>query len=80
MKNIYIILGIFVRNPFGVFAQEKTDGCGNLIREISTNPENPINEEWSSWYPNDVGSYINTGFSWYPGNQVVIPKEQNWNS
>ena len=33
-----------------------------------------------SWSLNDVGNYINTGFSWYPGNQVVIPKEQNWNS
>ncbi len=81
MKNIIVlILGVLLLNIRYVGAQEKTDGCGTLIREISTNPENPVNEEWKMWYPYDVGSYINTGFSWYPGNQVTIPKEQNWNS
>lgn len=61
-------------------AQQENDACGNHIHKISTNPMNPINEEWKSWYPNDIGSYINTGFSWYPGNQVYISKNQQWSS
>jgi hypothetical protein len=40
-----------------------------IVRNISTNPLNPYNTEWSTMYPNDPGSFINDratgGFSWY---------------
>lgn len=60
-----------------LFAQEKTDACNTPIRKISTNPLNPINEEWGMWYPTGpyAGSFVNTGFDWSPiqGNQIYIP-------
>lgn len=53
------------------------------VRNISTNPYNAYNDEWSSMYPNDPGSFINDastgGFNWYFGNVITIDKgTQGW--
>jgi hypothetical protein len=37
----------------------------SCVRNISTNPNDPYNLEWQTMYPEDPGSFINTGFSWY---------------
>jgi hypothetical protein len=74
-KKVIIILFLFVIFLNQGYSQQENDLCGERIHKISTNPKNPINEEWGSWFPNDIGSYVNTGFDWSPiqGNQIYIP-------
>ena len=62
----------------GSFAKAQTYSC---VRNISTNPNNPYNPEWTLMYPNDPGSFINTWFNWYfNGTQVFIDKSAlGWN-
>lgn len=51
----------------------------SCVRNISTNPNDPYNLEWQTMYPEDPGSFINTGFSWYNALSLVIyPQLQNW--
>jgi hypothetical protein len=72
--KIIIAFIVLILSAFSSYSQ--------CVRQISTNPNNPYNEEWESWYPSDTyaGSFINTGFSWYPNSSILIPKSQDWNT
>lgn len=76
MKKNKLILAVFLILifQFSVLAQQETDLCGEQIKKIITKPDIALNEEWNAWFPNDIGSYVNS-FEWgpYPGNQVFIP-------
>lgn len=73
MKNLITFL-IFTLGVSSLYSQ--------CVREISTNPNNPYNLEWEGWYPTGTfaGSFINTGFSWYPNASILIPRSQLWNT
>ncbi len=42
------------------------------VRNISTNPANPYNDEWTNYFPSDPGNMVNTGFSWYPLDNIYL--------
>jgi hypothetical protein len=74
MKIIYTLA--FIVALSGNIVAQQVYSC---VRNISTNPNDPYNLEWQTMYPEDPGSFINTGFNWYSAVPLVIyPQIQNW--
>lgn len=51
------------------------------VRNISTNPLNPLNQEWNTLHPGKTNKFLNTHFNWYPspyGPTILIDKTQQW--
>ncbi len=69
MKKILLSLCVIIY-AYGLMAQ----GC---VREISTNPENPVNEEWDNLFPGSRQSFLNS-FNW--ADPVTIDGSLHWDS
>lgn len=75
MRNIIIlIVSIFLVVVSKLISAQETYPC---VRDLSTNPNNPYNTEWSNMFDTDPGSFINSGFSWYNGSSIVINSASN---
>ena len=79
-KYLHLAIGLFM-----LIASTQAQTIYPTVRDISTNPLNPHNTEWSTMFPNDPGSFINDratgGFSWYFGDFPFLLERTilNWN-
>ena len=76
MKTLYLF--ILVGLTTKAFGQISPDAC---VRNISTNPVAPVNEEWPGLFPGKTENFTNTFFNWAPppyGPTILIAKPQNW--
>jgi hypothetical protein len=80
-KNIFLLL---------IAAALASYAHGQCDKEISTNPFNPINDEFlplmNDWFESDdpstpvytVNSFVNGAINWYPGNGIQLDLNEGW--
>lgn len=78
MKKYAIIIALLC----SITIVGQTQPILSCVRNISTNPKNPSNNEWGTTiFPGISDYYLNTGFDWYPPNfgpPIIIDQNQNW--